>query len=567
MTSLIQSDANGAHAEPPSRFGVAAKLWLAFGAILAVQAAGIIVIWITSADVQDDIQRISGGAAPTNNAAYEMEINAVEIGVAVTQYLKSPTPAHKARFVKNQDDFRKFHDLYTQSAMDAKSRAAGQEVKALYETYIAVGHRLMAAKNSEVELLPRVIDATADLEAILRVTAATAESPAAARRIGEVQTLIGTRIQALRALNAQALVSYAPELMDKARRILGEMEAAANGLSDPYPVPELAAWERDVREKTLRIVAARRGFVTILQEIGELIRWFEDLRQQIDDVLDDNIQIRSEEQLRQLSDRAKQRIDLELSALIAFGIAEIFVAVIAMIYLSRAVVGPVRALAASFKSLTRGDLKQRAAVRSRDEIGALAGAFNYMAIRLEQFSGDQQARYRAIIDHAEDGIMLIDESGDIVDVNPACQLLFGYAPEEAIGLHFSRLLESPETGDRERCGAERGAGAGGTWPRCRATGSAGARTAIASASRSRSANSSSAAGRYSSPSCATRRKRSGRCGNSTSAAPPWRARTPISNALPRSPATTCRSRCGRSPAIPACGAAAMAARSPRPARE
>jgi methyl-accepting chemotaxis protein len=61
------------------------------------------------------------------------------------------------------------------------------------------------------------------------------------------------------------------------------------------------------------------------------------------------------------------------------GVAGLFIAVA----LSRRIAGGVSAVAQAAEGLANGDLTRRTDVRSRDEIGAMAGAFNTMAERLE----------------------------------------------------------------------------------------------------------------------------------------------------------------------------------------
>ena len=46
----------------------------------------------------------------------------------------------------------------------------------------------------------------------------------------------------------------------------------------------------------------------------------------------------------------------------------------------------------------------------------------------------QDLRLRSIIDTAVDGIVVIDDQGNIESVNPAIATLFGYVPEELLGL-------------------------------------------------------------------------------------------------------------------------------------
>ena len=56
---------------------------------------------------------------------------------------------------------------------------------------------------------------------------------------------------------------------------------------------------------------------------------------------------------------------------------------------------------------------------------------------------DRSARLRAIVDHAVDAIITIDERGTMDSFNPAAQQLFGFAPEEVLGKNVSMLMPSP----------------------------------------------------------------------------------------------------------------------------
>lgn len=59
---------------------------------------------------------------------------------------------------------------------------------------------------------------------------------------------------------------------------------------------------------------------------------------------------------------------------------------------------------------------------------------------LYAYENESDAQLREIVDHALDGIVVIDEHGTISDINPAAQRLFGYSPKELIGQNVGILM-------------------------------------------------------------------------------------------------------------------------------
>jgi PAS domain S-box-containing protein len=56
----------------------------------------------------------------------------------------------------------------------------------------------------------------------------------------------------------------------------------------------------------------------------------------------------------------------------------------------------------------------------------------------------------AVLNTALDGIILIDARGSILMFNPACERLFGYTADEAIGLNVKLLMPSPHSEEYDR---------------------------------------------------------------------------------------------------------------------
>lgn len=80
--------------------------------------------------------------------------------------------------------------------------------------------------------------------------------------------------------------------------------------------------------------------------------------------------------------------------------------------------------------------------------GAVISHLDISQLRLAEAAlSEREARHRAVLETAVDGIITINERGIIETFNQAAEKLFGYRPGEVIGQNISLLMPSP---DRER---------------------------------------------------------------------------------------------------------------------
>ena len=142
--------------------------------------------------------------------------------------------------------------------------------------------------------------------------------------------------------------------------------------------------------------------------------------------------------------------ELTLAAVLAV----LAVTVLLTVWQSRRITTDVGTVSRVAASLAGGDLTGRARVRSRDEIGVMATAFNGMAERLQHMVEDQQRAERtlrserdfvgAVLDTAGSLVLVTDRTGHIVRFNRACEVTTGYDAEEVVGRLCWELFLLPE---------------------------------------------------------------------------------------------------------------------------
>ncbi len=132
-------------------------------------------------------------------------------------------------------------------------------------------------------------------------------------------------------------------------------------------------------------------------------------------------------------------------AWIALGTALLLGAMAALIlgtWRARILSAPVLELAQAARRISTGDLTGRVAVRSEDEIGALARTFNAMAEELRQklaAVSEERSKIEAIISSMNDAVVAVDAEGTILLLNRASGELLGLPPD-ARGRRLGALL-------------------------------------------------------------------------------------------------------------------------------
>jgi PAS domain S-box-containing protein len=109
---------------------------------------------------------------------------------------------------------------------------------------------------------------------------------------------------------------------------------------------------------------------------------------------------------------------------------------------------PLNELKIRIKEIAEGKYNQEIEIKSNDEIGELSGTFNFMAEKLNYFEEQhidnlltEKLRLEAIIKSGNDGIIILDESGNIVLLNESVRKLLNL-PDTLSGRNFKEVINS-----------------------------------------------------------------------------------------------------------------------------
>ncbi len=120
-------------------------------------------------------------------------------------------------------------------------------------------------------------------------------------------------------------------------------------------------------------------------------------------------------------------------------LATIIIAVLAVLatwLIARIMTRPIRELTKVTQRMAAGQLGQKIAITTKDEIGLLAQAFNEMSTHLKTTMdtiSTEKTKLDSILDGMADGVIMTDPKGDIVLVNRAAEVFFGFNKENAAG--------------------------------------------------------------------------------------------------------------------------------------
>jgi two-component system, OmpR family, phosphate regulon sensor histidine kinase PhoR len=116
-------------------------------------------------------------------------------------------------------------------------------------------------------------------------------------------------------------------------------------------------------------------------------------------------------------------------------------------YMPRIITRPLADLTAVARRVSRGYLDARANTDTYDEVAELADAFNEMTGELRDRLRDiehERARLEAILEHLNDGVLIVDPRGAVSLINRAAEGLLGIDRERALVRSYTEVIRDYE---------------------------------------------------------------------------------------------------------------------------
>jgi PAS domain S-box-containing protein len=201
----------------------------------------------------------------------------------------------------------------------------------------------------------------------------------------------------------------------------GEPLAARDGLANPL-APKKAYGRLGLSEETLRRVAESRGGE------GRLVRSESSNYVTVWPLAGADGTVRGVMIYDAPQDELNQTLAYLRYGILGAILTSVLLAGVASFLLTRQVTRPLSETRDAAIRVASGDYATAVPVKSRDELGEVARAFNYMAEEIEHYVGeiqDQKSRLEAVLEASPEALITTDPEGRVTMANPAAARLLG----------------------------------------------------------------------------------------------------------------------------------------------
>jgi PAS domain S-box-containing protein len=129
--------------------------------------------------------------------------------------------------------------------------------------------------------------------------------------------------------------------------------------------------------------------------------------------------------------------------LLGFGGSTLLVAAVMGSFVTRSITRPLAVLHRGTQALAKGEFEYQVNAVGKDELADLADTFNNTARQLQKLYAnleEREARFRSLIEHSSDFIVVLDRACNIVYVSPSSERVLSVNTHDLIEKHITALI-------------------------------------------------------------------------------------------------------------------------------
>ena len=431
------------------------KLKLNSLVVLALLTAIIAVAIFSIFQIQKDVRQLAEVEEPLEQAILEMEINAGEAARAVLHYVWNPEERDLDKIHDSKRDFERYAREFERLAETEEERVLGREVMENYREFKTLSDEITSIAKRRLDDLQRFRRAVTAIGALIDEKLHPAIDRSAADALTKLEAVLFMEInigEAFAAIEGYILLSK-PEL----KRVILDAEAGFKRFEAQYRGTRISADEKqwlDVIDETFaEAVTAGNEIIGLTDRLREKLEKFEEVLGEIDRTLDDEIQVLIQEETRRAAKDARDAGEKAITVMVVVGLMIFWSMAGVNWFVSRGIVDGVNRLSEGAMEFGRGNLDHRVEVQTKDELGALADAFNMMADRRKRDDAtlkEKETNFRTtLLNSIGDAVISTDAAGGVTHLNPVAEKLTGWETSAAEGRPLTEVFHIVNAETRE----------------------------------------------------------------------------------------------------------------------
>jgi len=432
--------------KPPKRT-IKGLLWLSFGLLIFIIAVAALVYYWQIQRINSGVVQVVEVQSPLERTIMEMQINASNAALAVSNYIDNRDPAYVEQAQDSETELGRAVAEFDGLANTDETRQMSQEITGLYQefkgtpyqviTLVAQQYTAYLSFQEDANEINDLMDGT--LQAIL-----DGGSPDTIKKLESVLHMQASLDKVTTAVESY-IIAPSPRLAQEVK----DAQVDFKQYAEMYQETSLSAYEDnwlDYVDKQFDETANESIEIFLITDnLQGVLGHLEQSLQEIDAYLDGEARPLVHSQLVDASETVQTSAVSAGNALLILGVIGVLVGIAAVLIMYRKILKPVHGLMEGAKTVARGKFEHRFDIDAGGEFGQAAFALNQMLENLgrsREALGESEEMAWALLDSTNDAVILADRRGIILSTNEVAAERYGKSLEQMIDISIFDLLPS-----------------------------------------------------------------------------------------------------------------------------